>query len=89
MDNVGFDAARWDHLLLVVSFVAIALMGLRLSHQWKRAQRIKARKQQLFAYYRIDQVTKGEHVTNNFSYQLVNGHRQRAKKRSAYTVRLK
>ncbi len=37
MDNAGFDAARWDHWLLVFCFLGVAGSGLRLSWQWRRA----------------------------------------------------
>lgn len=49
MDDAEFSWLRWDHWLLVASFVAIAFYGLQLSHQWKReakqkqVRRMKAR----------------------------------------------
>ncbi|MGD1866488.1 MAG: hypothetical protein ACFB0D_18205 [Phormidesmis sp.] len=37
MDSAGFNVGRWDHWLLVISFVGIASYGLWLSWQWRIA----------------------------------------------------
>ncbi|MEM6451052.1 MAG: hypothetical protein AAF703_12135 [Cyanobacteria bacterium P01_D01_bin.105] len=39
MSNVGFNATHWDHWLLIASFLAIALLGLQLSWQWRKEKR--------------------------------------------------
>ena len=36
MDSAGFDAARWDHWLLLVGFITVACCGLRLSYLWRK-----------------------------------------------------
>ncbi|MEL6555522.1 MAG: hypothetical protein AAFQ63_18990 [Cyanobacteria bacterium J06621_11] len=43
MDSSGFSAARWDHWLLVVSFLGLAGYGLRLSWQWRRIAKQRQR----------------------------------------------
>ena len=43
MSNAGFDTARWDHWLLLASFAGIALIGLRLSWQWRKQRLAKFR----------------------------------------------
>jgi len=37
MDSAGFDVSRWDHWLLIISFVGVASCGLRLAWQWRSA----------------------------------------------------
>lgn len=37
VDSAGFNVGRWDHWLLVISFVGIASYGLWLSWQWRIA----------------------------------------------------
>jgi len=39
MANDAFSAARWDHWLLLISFISFAIYGLWLSAQWKRPYR--------------------------------------------------
>ncbi len=39
MDGAGFDSDRWDHWLLIVSFLAIATYGIWSTWQWNQSIR--------------------------------------------------
>ena len=39
----AFDATRWEHWLLIASFLSLAVYGLRLSWQWRRAAKRRQR----------------------------------------------
>lgn len=41
MNDAALDITRWDHWLLLVSFIAIAASGLWLSWQWKAERNVK------------------------------------------------
>lgn len=47
MDHSSFDAAYWEHWLLVVCSVGMAIGGLWLSWQWNRELRDRRKRSQL------------------------------------------
>lgn len=76
MDSAEFNAAQWDHWLLVVSFVAIALSGLWLSYQWRQEQRKQRARTRLSQRLSLDSYHYGdsEHelmTTRNLSRHIV------------------
>jgi len=66
MDNAGFSVSRWDHWLLIASFVGVASYGLWMSGQWKRKRH---ERQGLFSRS-FSKASYGKRFSGRFSGRL-------------------